>query len=203
MMSKPSVVLLVQRQRKPLMKMFRPYATMASTGAELASKMTGSRGVQSESYSVTTDQLLELAEEFEICPTLLDVERCRELREKTRPSADYGGLDFSGFCEWLCVVACELYTTGYDDLARNGYEVEYPTVQLRLERLFYEIDKSGVLFDLRGSSVVPRADQTTAASRTAGRENIKENVKNSFSNFTQPPPAPGSSPAQSRSTRAL
>ena len=101
----------------------------------------------------------------------------------------------------FCVVACDLYTTGYDDLARNGYEVEYPTVQLRLERLFYEIDKSGVLFDLRGSSVVPRMDQT-AASRTAGRENIKENVKNSFSNFTQPPAVPqGSSPAQAPGTR--
>ena len=136
MMSKPAVVLLVQRQRKPLMKMFRRYATMASSGAELASKMSaggakGGRGL-SESYSVTTDQLLSLAEEFEISPQLVDEEKCKELREQTRPSADYGGLDFSGFCEWLCVVACDLYTTGHDDLARNGYEVEYPTVRGRV-----------------------------------------------------------------------
>ena len=97
--------------------------------------------------TLSAKALQSLAEEYGIVPGLIDVKRILELRPGSDADETF---DFSAFCDWLGALAMSLYSSGYDDLAPEGFALEYPSLELKIQRLFYDIDKRGVIFDLRG-----------------------------------------------------
>ena len=156
-MSSSEVVALLSKHRAPLLKMFRSFSTFTAPQA-------GKR-VKGGNATMSAEQLESFAEEYNIVPGLISKERVLELRSGMDVD---GQLEFGGFCEWLGVLAMSLYSTGYDDLAPQGFALQYPTLEQKMQRLFYDIDRRGVIFDLRrsGSENTPFSQKKSALNST-------------------------------------
>lgn len=138
-MARPQVIAFMQKHREPLLKMFRRFAHLGTGG--------GGNSMRKGNATLSAKALQSLAEEYGIVPGLIDVKRILELRPGSDADETF---DFSAFCDWLGALAMSLYSSGYDDLAPEGFALEYPSLELKIQRLFYDIDKRGVIFDLRG-----------------------------------------------------
>jgi len=141
-MSQPTVVTAIQRHHTGLTRMFSRFVSLH--GVPSGPQEAASNAEQVKVLS--TKQLMSLAEHYEIVPHLISREAAETARAEVDKISKSQGLNFEAFTWWIGAVAEHLFTNGYDDLAPNGFEKHYPRLDNRIERLLFDIDRSGVLF---------------------------------------------------------